>query len=44
MIDLGGASARYVRLNVTSTWSGSKAGNYYKKLRLDELFLGSAYA
>jgi alpha-L-fucosidase len=34
----------YVRLNVTSTWSGSKAGNYYKKLRIDELFLGSAWA
>jgi alpha-L-fucosidase len=44
MIDTGGADTRYVRLVVTSTWSGSKAGNYYKKLRLDELFLGSDWA
>ncbi len=44
MIDLGGVTTRYVRLVVTSTWSGSQAGNYVKKLRIDELFLGSSWA
>jgi alpha-L-fucosidase len=44
MIDVGGVTARYVRLVVTSTWSGSGASNYAKKLRLDELFLGSNWA
>ncbi len=43
-VDLNIASTRYVRLNVTSIWSGSGAPNYYKKLRIDEMWLGSDFA
>src|SRR5262249_34851471 len=43
-IDLGGVSTRYVRIVVSSTWSGSQASNYYKKLRIDEMWLGSGWA
>jgi len=43
-VDLNLASTRYVRLNVSSIWAGSGAPNYYKKLRIDELWLGSDYA
>jgi len=43
-IDLGGVSTRYVRIVVSSTWAGSQASNYYKKLRIDEMWLGSSWA
>ena len=40
-IDLGAASARYVRLTVNSTWAA--ASGYANKLRIDEVRVGSAY-
>jgi hypothetical protein len=44
-IDLSGApTARYVRLEVDSTWAASSASKFYQQLRIDELWLGSAYA
>jgi len=44
LVDIGGVTTRYVRLVVSTTWSGSATANYYKKLRIDELWLGSGYA
>jgi hypothetical protein len=38
------APARYLRLTVDSTWAEANAPNYFHKLRIDELWLGSAYA
>jgi hypothetical protein len=43
-IDLGISSTRYVRLEVDSTWAASSAAKFYKKLLIDELWLGSNYA
>jgi alpha-L-fucosidase len=43
-IDLGIASTRYVKLEVDSTWAASTSTKYYKQLRIDEIWLGSAYA
>jgi len=43
-IDLGVASARYVRLTVNSTWAAASATKYYKKLQIDEMWAASAYA
>ncbi|MEV5710749.1 alpha-L-fucosidase [Actinoallomurus sp. NPDC052274] len=43
-IDLGIPSARYVRLEVDSTWAASSATKFYKKLLIDEMWLGSDYA
>ncbi|GAA4628119.1 alpha-L-fucosidase [Actinoallomurus vinaceus] len=43
-IDLGISSARYVRLEVDSTWAASSATKFYKKLLIDEMWLGSDYA
>jgi alpha-L-fucosidase len=43
-IDLGISSTRYVRLEVDSTWAASSATKFYKKLLIDELWLGSNYA
>jgi F5/8 type C domain len=42
-IDVG-ATARYVRLEVTSTWAASSAGKYYKKLNIDEMYVAGSYA
>jgi hypothetical protein len=43
-IDLPGASARHVRLEVTSTYAASSDSARYKRLRVDEAWIGSAYA
>jgi alpha-L-fucosidase len=43
-IDLGVASARYVRLTVNSTWAAASATKYYKKLQIDEMWAASSYA
>ena len=43
-IDLGISSTRYVRLEVDSTWAASSATKFYKKLLIDELWLGANYA
>jgi alpha-L-fucosidase len=42
-VDLNVASARYVRLSVDNTWASSSVGAFHKKLRIDELWLGSDY-
>jgi hypothetical protein len=36
--------ARYLRLDVDSTWAQANAPNYFGKLRIDELWVGSGYA
>jgi len=36
--------ARFLRLNVDSTWAAANAPNYFQKLRIDELWVGSGYA
>ncbi|MEV4318866.1 discoidin domain-containing protein [Actinocrispum sp. NPDC049592] len=36
--------ARYVRLNVATTWAAANAPNYYQRLRIDELWTGGEYA
>ena len=36
--------ARFLRLNVDSTWALANAPNYFHKLRIDELWVGSGYA
>jgi hypothetical protein len=38
------APARYFRLNVDSTWAQDNAPNYFRKLRIDEVWFGSGYA
>ncbi|MBP2319939.1 hypothetical protein JOF56_000324 [Kibdelosporangium banguiense] len=43
-VDFPAVNARYLRLNVTSTWSAANAPNYYKKLRIDEVWTGGEYA
>jgi alpha-L-fucosidase len=44
-VDLpSGTSARYVRLNVASTWAAANAPNYYRRLLIDELWTGGEYA
>ncbi len=44
-VDLTGApTARYVRLEVDSTWAASTATTFHHQLRIDEMWLGSAYA
>jgi hypothetical protein len=43
-IDLDISSTRYVRLEVDSTWAASSATKFYKKLLIDELWLGANHA
>ncbi|MDQ7802639.1 alpha-L-fucosidase [Amycolatopsis sp. A133] len=43
-VDLSAVTARYVRLQVTSTYAASSDSSRYKRLRIDETWLGSAYA
>lgn len=43
-IDLSAVTSRYVRVQVTSTWAASTDTAHYKRLRIDEAWLGSAYA
>jgi alpha-L-fucosidase len=42
--DLTAVTARYVRLQVTSTYAASSDSSRYKRLRIDETWLGSDYA
>jgi hypothetical protein len=37
------AAYRYVKLEVLSTWAAANAPNYYRKLRIDELWVGSGH-
>jgi len=43
-IDLPTPTARHVRLEVVSTYAASSDGTRYKRLRVDEAWVGSAYA
>jgi alpha-L-fucosidase len=43
-VDLSTVTARYVRLQVTSTYAASSDSTRYKRLRIDETWLGSDYA
>ncbi|MFF7050352.1 glycosyl hydrolase family 28 protein [Streptomyces griseorubiginosus] len=43
-IDLTAANARYVRLEVTSTWAAATDTTRYKRLRIDEAWIGTSYA
>ncbi|MFG3018987.1 glycosyl hydrolase family 28 protein [Streptomyces sp. NPDC048254] len=43
-IDLTAATARYVRLEVDSTWAAATDTTRYKRLRVDEAWIGTAYA
>ncbi|SDY86327.1 alpha-L-fucosidase [Amycolatopsis xylanica] len=43
-IDLSTVTSRYVRVQVTSTWSASTDTKHYKKLGIDEAWIGSSYA
>ncbi|MFD5400521.1 glycosyl hydrolase family 28 protein [Streptomyces griseorubiginosus] len=43
-IDLTAANARYVRLEVTSTWAASTDTTRYRRLRIDEAWIGTSYA
>ncbi|MGX9885021.1 glycosyl hydrolase family 28 protein [Streptomyces sp. NPDC002276] len=43
-IDLTAANARYVRLEVDSTWAASTDTTRYKRLRVDEAWIGTSYA
>jgi hypothetical protein len=42
-IDLGEQRARYVKLEVLNTWGGPQAPTFFRKLRIDELRVGSGY-
>jgi len=43
-IDLTAADARYVRLEIDTTWAASSDSARYKRLRIDEAWIGTAYA
>ncbi|MGW3118691.1 glycosyl hydrolase family 28 protein [Streptomyces sp. NPDC001107] len=43
-IDLTGAGARYVRLEVDTTWAASTDTTRYQRLRIDEAWIGTSYA
>ncbi|MEW2048746.1 discoidin domain-containing protein [Streptomyces sp. NPDC005476] len=43
-IDLAAVNARYVRLEVDSTWAASTDTTRYKRLRIDEAWIGASYA
>ncbi|SHI23984.1 glycosyl hydrolase family 28 protein [Streptomyces sp. 3214.6] len=42
-IDLTAANARYVRLEIDSTWAASTDSTRYKRLRVDEAWIGTSY-
>ncbi|MFE2218746.1 glycosyl hydrolase family 28 protein [Streptomyces canus] len=43
-IDLTATGARYVRLEVGSTWTASTDTTRYQRLRIDEAWIGTSYA
>jgi alpha-L-fucosidase len=43
-VDLTAVTARYLRLQVTSTYAASSDSSRYQRLRIDETWLGSDYA
>lgn len=43
-IDLTAATARYVRLEVDSTWAAATDTTRYQRLRIDEAWVGTSYA
>jgi len=43
-IDLTSVNARFVRVQVTSTWAASSDSTRFKRLRIDETWIGSDYA
>jgi hypothetical protein len=43
-IDLTAANARYVRLEVDTTWAASSDTTRYRRLRVDEAWIGTSYA
>lgn len=43
-IDLTAANARYVRLEVDTTWAASTDTTRYQRLRIDEAWIGTSYA
>ncbi|MBP2051411.1 hypothetical protein J2Z21_004382 [Streptomyces griseochromogenes] len=43
-IDLSAATARYVRVEVDSTWAAATDTTRYKRLRIDEAWIGTSYA
>ncbi|MEU0206705.1 glycosyl hydrolase family 28 protein [Streptomyces canus] len=43
-IDLTAAGARYVRLQVDSTWAAATDTTRYQRLRIDEAWIGTSYA
>jgi hypothetical protein len=42
-IDVNVASTRFIRLTVNSTWAASTATNFYRKLRIDEMYVFSDF-
>ncbi|MGW2620054.1 glycosyl hydrolase family 28 protein [Streptomyces sp. NPDC001500] len=42
-IDLTAANARYVRLEVDTTWAASSDTTRYRRLRVDEAWIGTSY-
>ncbi|MER6386682.1 glycosyl hydrolase family 28 protein [Streptomyces sp. NPDC001250] len=43
-VDLPAATARYVRLEVDSTWAAATDTTHYQRLRIDEAWIGTSYA
>ncbi|MFI1761272.1 glycosyl hydrolase family 28 protein [Streptomyces sp. NPDC020800] len=43
-IDLSAATARYVRIEIDSTWAAASDTARYKRLRIDEAWIGTSYA
>ncbi|RPF37599.1 glycosyl hydrolase family 28 protein [Streptomyces sp. TLI_185] len=43
-IDLTSAKARYVRLEIDTTWAASTDTTRYQRLRIDEAWIGTSYA
>ncbi|MGW4513922.1 glycosyl hydrolase family 28 protein [Streptomyces sp. NPDC004393] len=43
-IDLTAVNARYVRLEVDSTWAAATDTTRYRRLRIDETWIGTSYA
>src|SRR5262249_41841736 len=42
-VDIGDQTARYVKLEVLSTWAGAQAPVFYKELKIDEVKVGYGY-
>ncbi|MFJ5032649.1 glycosyl hydrolase family 28 protein [Streptomyces sp. NPDC088560] len=43
-IDLPAGTARYVRIEVDSTWAAATDTTHYRQLRIDEAWIGTSYA